>query len=89
MSKIIDPKVSLFDNIRHTPGLWFGVIDGAQVDDVVAALNQTPLQGRPLYIGLENKPEQLKTASFLVTLHRKDASAESLPDEDLIKQAMF
>jgi len=85
MTAVIDPKGSLFDNIRQERGLWFGVIDGAQVDDIVAALNQTPLQGRPLYIGLENKPEQLKTASFLVALNGDGNTADSLPDENLIR----
>jgi len=85
MTAMIDPKASLFDNIRRMRGLWFGVVDGAQVDDVVANLSQTPLQGRPLYIGLENKPEQLKTAPFLAALNKEDATTESLPDENLIK----
>jgi len=86
MSMMIDVKLSLFDNIRRTRGLWFGVIDGAQVDDVVSALAQTPLQYRPLYIGLENKPKQLKTAPFLVSMNGQGDTADSLPDEDLIKR---
>jgi len=85
MAMIINPHLSLFDNIKRTQGLWFGVIDGAQVDDVVATLSQSVCQGRPLYIGLDNKPEQLKTAPFLIALNRADATAESLPDEDLIR----
>jgi len=86
MSMMLDPNASLFDNIRQTGGLWFGVIDGAQVDDVVAALSQTVLQSQPLYIGLENKPEQLKTAPFLVVLNGEGAASDSLPDEGLIRQ---
>jgi len=86
MDKMLDPNASLFDNIRQTGGLWFGVIDGAQIDDVVGALSQTMLQSRPLYIGLENKPEQLKTAPFLISLNEEAAPSDSLPDEGLIRQ---
>jgi len=85
MNVMIDVNASLFDNLRQTRGLWFGVIDGAQCGDIVTALAQTPLQSRPLYIGLEQRKEQLNTAPFLVALNSEGATSDSFADEALIR----